>query len=74
MKTLYQTIKEAGGKISSHYSDLYVEVSNSVSDAITRYEKENGVKVWKQCFIDQTTNKLSYDIPFAFDPYWKDKL
>ena len=67
MKTLYEQLKEAGVKVENWQSDLYCPV-NEVSKKIV---ENSALAFTAGKFIDQIDKKLWYDIPFAFDPYYK---
>lgn len=68
-KTIYQKMADAGVEINSHYSDLYVPVNDVTIEIVEYYKYRKIVSV----FRDQVSGKLSYDIPFAYDPYWNKK-
>jgi hypothetical protein len=65
---VYAEIKAAGGYISSHESDLYVEGTPANRAILNRYptEKANATQ-----FTNQVTGKRCIDIPFAYLPWWK---
>lgn len=65
--SIYTEMKEAGVKMSSHESDLYVPVNEVTSALVSVYEHMNNVTT----FISNIDRKAWYDIPFAFDPYWE---
>lgn len=62
--SLYSDVKDSGGHISNHSSDLYIEV-NEVNTALLRKHGKRATT-----FVNQVTGKLCYDVPFAYDPYW----
>lgn len=66
--SIYSEVKETGGYISNHASDLYIEVNQVNLDILKRYplQKSNATK-----FVNQVTGNLCYDIPFEYDPYWE---
>jgi hypothetical protein len=65
--TLYEELKAAGVEINNHYSDLYVPVTTQTTAILLKYPTHfNNAKR----FIDNVSKKLSYDVPFAFMPYW----
>lgn len=59
-----------GIEINSHYSDLYVPVSEAVRAICDAYGKTGALR---SAFRDNITGQLCYDIPFAYQPYWDDK-
>lgn len=69
-KSLYQTLKDAGIELDNHESDLYFEVTAKTTGILLKFQThfENA-----QRFRDNRTQRLMYDIPFAFAPYWDDK-
>lgn len=75
MKSLYQRLKDAGCKIENHYSDLYVESTETARKIINEYKKENGLSGSGLCssFISQIDGKPWLDLPFFFEPYWQSK-
>lgn len=66
---IFQEMQQAGVKISNHYSDLYVPVTEVTREIVARY----GPKVNFNTFKNQITGKLCYDIPTAYTPYWESK-
>jgi|SRR5271170_7903743 len=66
--SLYAVVKATGGYIANHESDLYIEVNDVNKEILSRYPLE---KANARTFRDQTTGKLCWDVPFAFDPYWE---
>ena len=69
-KTIYQALLEEECEISNHESDLYTPV-DPVSIAILKdypVHRSNATT-----FICQITGRMMYDIPFAYDPFWKNK-
>ena len=68
--TIYEQLKAAGVEMDSHYSDLYVPVTPVTASIIKAYEFLCNVTL----FTCNITKKRMYDIPFAFDPYWQQKL
>jgi len=65
-KSIYQKMVDAGVEINGHYSDLYVPVNDVTKEIVKSYKFRKSASI----FIDQVSGELSYDIPFAYDPYW----
>lgn len=68
--SLYNTLKAAGIEMNNHESDLYVKVTPQSTAILLTFPThfENA-----QRFIDRTNGDLTYDVPFAFEPYWDAK-
>jgi len=65
--TIYERLKAAGVPLDNHESDLYARVSHISQAIIAQYKWRKHVRR----FITQDSNEAWYDIPFAFDPFWK---
>lgn len=65
--SIYKQIKETGVEIENHESDLYCKVTPETTQIIKEYQFKNSVTI----FIYK--GERWYDIPFAYDPYWKNK-
>ena len=68
--SIYTELKDAGVPIESHFSDLYVKVTNE-SQEIVGVHRGPGVAI--AVFHSPLDNELWFEIPFAFDPYWEGK-
>jgi hypothetical protein len=69
-KSLYQQVVEAEVEHDHHESDLYVE-DTEVSRAILSQFPVS--RRFSSGFTDQVTGKPWIDIPFAYEPFWKEK-
>lgn len=69
MKTLYQIVLENGIEHCNHCSDLYLPVNDKTRKLILEYKYKQNVTI----FISRIDKKLWYDVPFAYDIYWKKK-
>ena len=69
MKTIFELCQEKGIKCFNHESDLYIEKNKDTEALINEYEFKKNVKT----FYNELDNKVYYDIPFSFDPYWINK-
>ena len=67
--SIYTDLKDACIELSSHESDLYAMVTPENKRIIENYKFKCNVRT----FINQIDNKLWYDIPFAYDPYWENR-
>ncbi len=65
--TIHETMKNLGVEISSHYSDLYVPVTEETRTAL----KNAKPKPYFGTFRSNIDGKMWFDISFAFDPYWE---
>lgn len=72
MKTLYQLATEQmdASEIDRHETDLYLKKTDVSDKLISEYEFKGNVKT----FIDQIEKCTWYEIPFAYDPQWEEKL
>lgn len=68
--SIFKQIKEAGLSYDCHESDLYVEVTPESQKIIDNYIFKSNVTK----FRSQVDQKLYFDIPFAFDPFWEKRL
>lgn len=72
-KSLYLQLVDAGispQNIDHHASDLYVTVSPMTKSIVEKFCAETGrpkPSVFKSL---ETPSRLTYDIPFAYDPFW----
>lgn len=62
---LYTALCLAGVPLTHHESDLYAEATEAAKRIIPRYPEQS----WTT-FRDATTNRLSFDLPFAYLPWW----
>lgn len=71
-KSIYQQMVEVlpSEKISNHESDLYVEISAQSKEIVDNYEFKNNVTT----FISQIKKTPWYCIPFAYDPWWDERI
>ena len=68
-ESIYTQLKKAmdANEIGHHESDLYVKVTEKSTFILASYEfKENVTK-----FRSLLDGSLWYDIPFAYDPFYK---
>ena len=70
MKTINQRLVESGVPTSSHYSDLYCQLTPESRKILDGYEHKENVKTFRSA-VDGT---LWLDIPFACDDYWYRRL
>ena len=71
MATIYELAVERMDplEIDNHESDLYLKKTGISEKLVANYEHKENVTT----FPELETGVLWYDIPFAFDPFWKDK-
>lgn len=69
--SLYQALKATGLEITNHESDLYIHVTPETTAILDRYplQKKNS-----SAFTSPVDKKRTYDIPFAYEPFWEAKL
>lgn len=68
--SIFNEIKRTGIKYSSHESDLYIPVNEKTSELIKTYVHRRNVTIFK----NQVEGGLWYEVPFAYDPWWKSRL
>lgn len=54
-------------EMAHHYSDLYAKQAAASKAIVDKYQYKNNVGI----FIDQITKTPWYDIPFAYNPEYK---
>ena len=69
--SLYTDLVDAGIETSNRYSDLYFPVSQESAEILAKHPKQKGIALR---FKSNTDGKQTYEVPFAFDPYWEKKL
>jgi len=65
--TIYESLRDAGAEIDHRESDLYVKYSREVVTLLKQYSGLKNVRA----FVSQIDGAIWYDVPFAYDPYWK---
>jgi len=68
--SIYEEIKKTGFEIDNHESDLYCLANDITANILKNYEFKSQVTI----FTSKTDKRLWYDIPFAYSPYWDEKL
>jgi hypothetical protein len=78
--SIYEDMKEAGVEMDNHYSDLYVEANAKALKILDKPEHEvhkKNARYFESGVVNLGNGlqgrKLWIDIPFAFDPWWKEK-
>jgi hypothetical protein len=66
--SLYTTLVEAGVKVGNWQSDLYFPVSDVTREILAGFPKEKSIA---KTFKSNIDGKPTYEVPFAFDPYWE---
>lgn len=66
--TLYQICKAKGLPLDNHESDLYVQDSPEAVEAV----RATGHSFSR--FLNKIDGKVWLDIPFAYDPWWEDRV
>lgn len=69
--SLYTTLVEAGVEVSNWQSDLYFPINDTTRQILASFPKEKSIA---KTFMSNDTKKLTYEVPFAFDPYWEKKV
>ena len=71
-KSIYEKLLEVlkPEEMGHSESDLYCKATNASIEIIKVYEHRGIVTT----FVDNLTHSLWYEIPFAYDPYWKAKV
>lgn len=60
--------------IDNHFSDLYVRVTPETTELLRRYYEAQGAKRMPETFRSNLGDGQWYDIPFAYNTYWEDKM
>lgn len=68
--SIYEEMKNAGVEIDSWQSDMFVPISDITKEIASRYKFKNMITT----FIDNITKTRYFSIPFAYSPYWQNKL
>lgn len=66
-KTVYEALKNAGCKIDSHESDLYVEDTQAARNIIAEFD----LKMIE--FRSQVNQAMWLELPFMYQPFWDQK-
>lgn len=69
--SLYTDLVDAGIETSNRYSDLYFPVSQEAAEILAKHEKQKSIA---KRFTSNIDSKPMFEVPFAFDPYWDEKL
>jgi len=67
--SLYQDLKNAGVELDNHESDLYALVTPESEKIIAKYPERRAKK-----FKSEKDGKVWFDIPFAYEPFWIEKI
>lgn len=70
MNSIYDQLKAAGVPLDSHESDLYAKVTPDSKRILADYEHKSNVRQ----FQSQIDKEMWFDIPFAFDPFWANRI
>ena len=65
--TIYQKIVKAGIEFDNHCSDLYIPVTKETTKLIDAYRFKRNVTKFK----NQIDGRQFYEVPFAYDEYYK---
>ena len=69
--SLYTTLVEAGVEVSNWQSDLYFPINDTTRQILASFPKEKAIA---KTFRSNVTRQPTYEVPFAFDPYWENKF
>ena len=69
--TIYEQAKELGIPMDNHESDLYLPVNDKTRILVSNHIAKGGGAT---TFCSQIDNRLWYDIPFAYLPWWEARL
>ena len=67
---LFDKVKDFNIPYSSHESDLYIPVNKETTKLINEYEFKCNVTR----FTSQIDKKQWFDLPFAYIPFWTNKI
>jgi hypothetical protein len=71
MKSLYQTLVDAGIETDNHESDLYFPATPESLAILARFPLENGNATHFTNQAPPHVGEQWVDVPFAFVPWWK---
>lgn len=72
--SIYETFKFAGCRVAHYESDLYVK-SDPLSRRVVREMVEAERITRHPCLFAATDGSgFWYELPFAYDPWWEEKL
>lgn len=66
-RSLHQQLLAAGVELNNHESDLYAKVTPESRRIVEESDHSSSV------FTSQIDGELWYDLPFAFEPFWRAK-
>lgn len=66
---IYKELKDAGVPLDHHESDLYAKVTQISFEIVQRYPFKRSVTQ----FTSQIDGERWFDIPFAYEEYWKER-
>jgi hypothetical protein len=69
--TLYEELIKAGCVIDHHESDLYVKCSEKAETIILYHQLLPNSNLTYSQFRSNIDGSLWYEVPFAYDPFWK---
>ena len=69
--TIYDELKAAGVPLDSHESDLYAKVTDISREIMLRRPVTDPIRRNVRVFVSQIDERLWYDIPFAYTPWWE---
>ena len=72
-KSIYEQIQKLNIPFSNHESDLQCIVTKETTNIINNYRFKCNVTKFI-CESDDYKGTLWYDIPFAYDPFWNNKI
>ena len=67
---IYEQLNNANVPLDNHESDLYAKVTPESTTILKTYQFRSQVSTFK----NQIDNALWFDIPFAYAPYWENKM
>jgi hypothetical protein len=67
-KSLYQDLVEAGVEVSNWQSDLYFPITPQTTGILRRHPEQRKIRTM---FTSGVTGKRTYEVPFAYDPFWE---
>lgn len=73
MDTLMRRLRTAGVReFDHHYSDLYTPLTDISREVIMRWFRDRDLNpnTFVSSFYDPITEKLWYEVAFAYDPFW----
>ena len=71
MKSLYDTLTEAGIETANHGTDLYFPATSEALEILDQFPQQKGIS---ERFVNEAPPNVGeqwVNVPFAYDPAWQ---